>query len=246
MLGAYAYDWNTTTKKTETITFKDAMSRASYAGVDATGEKTETGPPRFNGQYQYSEPSGEHTVSFLDAISFYNHLRVVRAAEFGGIGIVRLGTEDPQIWDVLELKGVPTPSVLKALGAIKAGDTITNVGRGEIVTVDTSRMMAPAWSRSIARRCRRPARAILSRPRCPRCTRACCARTTPISPPIPFSIIKAPGGEHEVAITFDDGPDPEWTPKILDILRARGVKACFFLLGSNCGGLPRSGSAHRG
>ncbi|MDR3405225.1 MAG: glycosyltransferase [Chthoniobacter sp.] len=238
VLGAYAYDWNTTTKKTETITFKDAMSRASYAGVDATGEKTETGPPRFNGQYQYSEPSGEHTVSFLDAISFYNHLRVVRAAEFGGIGIVRLGTEDPQIWDVLELKGLPTPSVLKALGAIKAGDSITNVGRGEIVTVDTSR---DDGARVVA---------IDSTP------------LPPARPDDPFEVALAEahksllranytdfatypilyhqgaGGEHEVAITFDDGPDPEWTPKILDILRARGVKACFFLLGSNCEDYP--------
>lgn len=35
----------------------------------------------------------------------------------------------------------------------------------------------------------------------------------------------------EVALTFDDGPDPETTPKVLDILRERGVKATFFMLG---------------
>jgi len=38
---------------------------------------------------------------------------------------------------------------------------------------------------------------------------------------------------HEVSITFDDGPDPIWTPKVLDILRRYGVKACFFLVGKN-------------
>jgi peptidoglycan/xylan/chitin deacetylase (PgdA/CDA1 family) len=34
-----------------------------------------------------------------------------------------------------------------------------------------------------------------------------------------------------VALTFDDGPNPEATPRILDALAARGVKATFFVLG---------------
>ena len=34
-----------------------------------------------------------------------------------------------------------------------------------------------------------------------------------------------------VALTFDDGPNPDATPVILDALRARGVKATFFILG---------------
>jgi peptidoglycan/xylan/chitin deacetylase (PgdA/CDA1 family) len=34
-----------------------------------------------------------------------------------------------------------------------------------------------------------------------------------------------------VALTFDDGPHPEFTPKILDILKAKDVKATFFLVG---------------
>src|SRR3954447_14018018 len=34
-----------------------------------------------------------------------------------------------------------------------------------------------------------------------------------------------------VAITFDDGPDPEGTPAVLDALDAAGVKATFFLVG---------------
>ena len=35
-----------------------------------------------------------------------------------------------------------------------------------------------------------------------------------------------------VAITFDDGPDPSFTPKVLDVLKAKGVKATFFLIGA--------------
>ena len=38
-------------------------------------------------------------------------------------------------------------------------------------------------------------------------------------------------GETAVALTFDDGPDPEVTPRILDLLAARGARATFFVLG---------------
>jgi len=38
-------------------------------------------------------------------------------------------------------------------------------------------------------------------------------------------------GAPGVALTFDDGPHPEGTPAILDILDAAGVKAAFFLVG---------------
>jgi peptidoglycan/xylan/chitin deacetylase (PgdA/CDA1 family) len=39
-------------------------------------------------------------------------------------------------------------------------------------------------------------------------------------------------GVRAVALTFDDGPHPTWTPKVLDDLRAAGVKATFCLIGS--------------
>ncbi|ONI67142.1 bi-functional transferase/deacetylase [Kribbella sp. ALI-6-A] len=49
----------------------------------------------------------------------------------------------------------------------------------------------------------------------------------------------APAGDRSVrpkgrtiAITFDDGPDPEWTPKVLDLLRRLDVKATFFVVGT--------------
>ena len=40
----------------------------------------------------------------------------------------------------------------------------------------------------------------------------------------------------EVALTFDDGPDAVWTPKLLDGLKERGVHATFFLLGQSVEG----------
>ncbi|OCT13927.1 chitooligosaccharide deacetylase [Paenibacillus pectinilyticus] len=38
--------------------------------------------------------------------------------------------------------------------------------------------------------------------------------------------------EKKIALTFDDGPDTRFTPKVLDALKANGVKATFFVLGS--------------
>ena len=38
-------------------------------------------------------------------------------------------------------------------------------------------------------------------------------------------------GTRGVNITIDDGPDPEWTPQVLDLLREYGVKATFCMVG---------------
>jgi len=44
---------------------------------------------------------------------------------------------------------------------------------------------------------------------------------------LPFS----PGEFKEIALTFDDGPDPNATPRILDMLNKEGIKATFFVVG---------------
>ena len=41
-----------------------------------------------------------------------------------------------------------------------------------------------------------------------------------------------PASSRAVALTFDDGPDPDQTPRILDALRDAGVVATFFVVGS--------------
>lgn len=42
---------------------------------------------------------------------------------------------------------------------------------------------------------------------------------------------RGPRKGRKVSLTFDDGPDPESTPRVLDILAAAGVTATFFLIG---------------
>ena len=56
--------------------------------------------------------------------------------------------------------------------------------------------------------------------------------------PTPFVIQRSGDVPGKLALTFDDGPDPEWTPQILDILKAKGVKASFFVIGANAESYP--------
>jgi peptidoglycan/xylan/chitin deacetylase (PgdA/CDA1 family) len=43
---------------------------------------------------------------------------------------------------------------------------------------------------------------------------------------------RGPKGRHQVALTFDDGPDPTATPRLLGLLAERDVRATFFLIGT--------------
>lgn len=45
------------------------------------------------------------------------------------------------------------------------------------------------------------------------------------------TIVAAAPREPLAALTFDDGPDPEWTPRLLDLLEAHGARGTFFLVG---------------
>jgi peptidoglycan-N-acetylglucosamine deacetylase len=45
-----------------------------------------------------------------------------------------------------------------------------------------------------------------------------------------WEVKPSPGTPPTIYLTFDDGPNPEWTPPLLDALRAQGVHATFFLI----------------
>ena len=210
-LGSYGYDWTIGGKKAELISFAEAMSRAHNAEIDTT----EVVGPSYNPYFYFEEEDKEHAVWFLDAITLLDQLREVRGQKAGGFALYRLGTEDPAIWDALN---VPRDFKIdnqtrEALEVLKGTDTITDVGEGEIVTVDESREDG-------ARKLSVDQDGYLS------------AKYTKF-PEFPTLYHQGAGGEHQVAITFDDGPDPEWTPKVLDILKAAKVKAAFFLVGVN-------------
>ncbi|MDT0450925.1 polysaccharide deacetylase family protein [Streptomyces hesseae] len=64
--------------------------------------------------------------------------------------------------------------------------------------------------------------------------------TTPGAPATPTSnagrvspeiVHEAETGGKVVALTIDDGPDPKWTPKVLELLKKSGIKATFCMIG---------------
>ena len=63
------------------------------------------------------------------------------------------------------------------------------------------------------------------------------------------SIWRGPRERRAVSLTFDDGPDPEWTARVLDVLAREGVRAAFFLIGQRARRVPEqarriAGSGH--
>ncbi|MDJ0382560.1 polysaccharide deacetylase family protein [Streptomyces sp. G-G2] len=63
------------------------------------------------------------------------------------------------------------------------------------------------------------------------------AATGPTGPvPVPERLVQ--DGERALALTFDDGPSPIYTPQVLAVLRRYGVTATFFMLGVNAAKYP--------
>jgi cellulose synthase/poly-beta-1,6-N-acetylglucosamine synthase-like glycosyltransferase/peptidoglycan/xylan/chitin deacetylase (PgdA/CDA1 family)/spore germination protein YaaH len=211
-LGTHGHDWNTTMGEMDTISFRDAMSRASYAGADTEGDVA-VEAPSYNGHFDYADNDGDHEVWFLDAVSFYDQLRAVRAAGIGGVGVNRLGTEEPAVWNVLARTESADDAFLARLGPLKTDQTVAHVGRGEVVSVDLNR---DDGLRTVTREPNGNLHAAYLD-----------------APTYPALYHQGATDKAKVAITFDDGPDPVWTPRILDTLKARGVKATFFVVGRN-------------
>jgi cellulose synthase/poly-beta-1,6-N-acetylglucosamine synthase-like glycosyltransferase/peptidoglycan/xylan/chitin deacetylase (PgdA/CDA1 family)/spore germination protein YaaH len=216
-LGSYGYDWTGGAKKAELISFPEAMSRASYAEVSGVNVVA----PDYNASFSYQDANKDHTVWFLDVATFLNQLRRVREAKAGGVAIYRLGTEDISIWDALSASSdfKMDDASRSLLEVLRGTDTIADVGEGEIVSVDE--------------------------------TQADGRRTLAVDqdgyltasysqfPQFPTLYHQGAGQPHQVALTFDDGPDPKWTPQVLDLLKAAKVKAAFFLVGANAEKYPR-------
>lgn len=51
-------------------------------------------------------------------------------------------------------------------------------------------------------------------------------------------VLQGPTNKKQVALTFDDGPDPRFTPQILDILKANNIRATFFVMGARAKAYP--------
>lgn len=211
-LGAFGYDWRKDNRTVEQIAFTDVMARAAAAGVEPTSVNSEQDSPHFN-YLGGAEQNQEHEVWFLDAVTLANELRLAAPFHPGGIALNRLGSEDPAVWDVL--RHDPTKPMgaaeLKALSRISLDEQIASTGSGDFISVGEEakpgdRQLKDANNDMTERF---------------------------VKFPVPESITRqGDPGPHRVALTFDDGPDPKWTPRILDILRDKKAPAAFFVLGT--------------
>lgn len=207
-LGAYGYDWNTSKGTSSTVSFADAMARAQRSGV----ETLTSSAPDFNPGLTYCAEGDSHEVWFLDATTFANEIRAVAQEGAAGVLVNRLGTEDPDIWPALDA-ATPVPEILREFASLEPKDVIAQIGEGDFLRADLP--SAPGyrdvWRDADGYFCE-------------------IYRQWPIFPTVVHVGHNAPGN---VAITFDDGPDPEWTPQILEILKKYGVHATFFVIGKN-------------
>ncbi|MFC7394926.1 polysaccharide deacetylase family protein [Scopulibacillus cellulosilyticus] len=53
-----------------------------------------------------------------------------------------------------------------------------------------------------------------------------------------IGIFKSAHIKNKAALTFDDGPNPSYTPRLLDLLKSHGIKATFFVVGENAKAYP--------
>jgi peptidoglycan/xylan/chitin deacetylase (PgdA/CDA1 family) len=51
-------------------------------------------------------------------------------------------------------------------------------------------------------------------------------------------LVSGPAKSQAISLTFDDGPHPEYTPRLLDALSKHQIHACFFLIGKEAERFP--------
>ncbi|MEI9964344.1 MAG: glycosyltransferase [Caulobacteraceae bacterium] len=211
-LGSYGYDWTLKDKSgpghADTVTFHEATQEAHDSGVDVRMDQASLNPT-----FGYQEDSGrKHEVWFLDAPTLYNEIKVSDDYRPRGYGLWRLGSEDPGVWSVLpHAYGKASPA---ALNYLPPALDVDFDGNGEVLHVE-------------------------ARPTAGRRSFSVDSDTGLVSDEhydvMPTAYVIQRYGQHPglVALTFDDGPDARWTPRILDILKAKHVPATFFVIGKN-------------
>jgi cellulose synthase/poly-beta-1,6-N-acetylglucosamine synthase-like glycosyltransferase/peptidoglycan/xylan/chitin deacetylase (PgdA/CDA1 family) len=209
-VGGYGYDWNDASPNApgDEQTFQDVMRLAYQRGAHIVFDTVSLNP-----YVSYTDAdSTDHMIWFLDGVTAYNELLTARAVGAAGSAIWRLGSEDPSIWSVLGRSStLGKPDTLRSM--IAAYD-VQFRGSGELLRVDSR----PA----------RGARAIQQQSPGGQIT-----NERIVTEPIPYVVARTGNRPSRVALTFDDGPDPEWTPMILDTLRSRRAPATFFVIGEN-------------
>ncbi|MBR7618171.1 glycosyltransferase [Phenylobacterium sp. 20VBR1] len=211
-LGAYGYDWTLPARGkpgvAEAVTFNEATQLAHDAGASVAMD-----PEALNPHFNYEDDAGrQHAVWFLDAPTLYNQLKVSDPYRPLGYALWRLGSEDPGIWRLLpHTYGQVSPQGLEGLSP---GQDVNFDGTGEVLHVSAT---PQAGRRTIDVDTQ---------------SGLIAAEDYQVMP-TSYVIQRYGARPGLVALTFDDGPDARWTPKILDILAAKHAPATFFVIGKN-------------
>lgn len=210
-IGSYGYDWND--GGVDSLSFQDAVIAAHDSGATIDFDDASNNP-----HFSYEEDNAtRHDVWFLDAVTAYNQIHAADTYQPAGYAVWRLGGEDPTIWGLMgKPYAAPAPQTLQNIPVI---DDIDYEGSGEFLSV-------AAEPTSGKRRFEiDPSTGDIS-------------DETYTQLPTTYVIHQYGGASRKIALTFDDGPDPEWTPKILDILKEKHVPATFFVIGANAEAYP--------
>ena len=213
-IGNYGYDWVHKPKrgklppgmKDTNVSVQEAWLAARDSEEDVDFDWDSSNP-----HFSYlDEHDLRHDIWFLDAITALNEMRAAQRLGIRTFALWRLGGEDRSLWRVWDLPGDPAaPDKLKD---VSPGQLVDMEGEGEILRIEDR----PAnGQRSIE---------VDS-------TTGLITDETFSSLPTPYRVARYGGSPRQVAITFDDGPDPQWTPKILDVLKREHAPATFFLIG---------------
>ena len=210
-IGNYAYDWADGAKEASELTVEEAWLVAHDNGATIRFD-ADSG----NATFDYRDGSGlNHHVWMLDAASAYNQALAVRQEGAAGVAIWRLGSEDSGLWASLEAARAGTRPDLSEL---QTSNNVDLEGKGELLRI-TARPTNGA--RTVGYDADGLIRAQAYQ-----------------SLPTPFVVERAGYKPGLVALTFDDGPNPDWTPQILDVLKRAHVPATFFIVGVNGVGEP--------
>jgi cellulose synthase/poly-beta-1,6-N-acetylglucosamine synthase-like glycosyltransferase/peptidoglycan/xylan/chitin deacetylase (PgdA/CDA1 family)/spore germination protein YaaH len=190
----------------------EVWKRAADADADLNLDY-DTLNPHF--EYIDEDANQRHVVWFLDAVTALNQLRGARALGLQTFALWRLGEEDSSIWNIWDRPS--SPEALRALGTVQPGHDIDTEGDGEIIRVTG---LPKNGKRTVD---------IDSDEPDPR-KKLIIDEHMDVYPS-PYTVQQYGYHPNHVALSFDDGPDPKWTPKILDVLKHKGAHATFMLIG---------------
>ncbi|MBB4611937.1 glycosyltransferase [Novosphingobium taihuense] len=204
-LGNYGYDWHD--GHADSLTVEEAWLAAHDSGTKPMFDRASG-----NLGFSYLDDGARHDIWMLDAATSWNQMQMLSRLGLHSVALWRLGSEDPGFWSSLKSwrNGHGTPD----LTAISQQTNVDVEGQGEILRVSAE---PQSGSRSVSFA---PGSTLISQEQYNRL-------------PTPYVVSRTGARDKMVSLTFDDGPDPKWTPQILSILERYHVPATFFIVGEN-------------